>query len=1797
MRVDPSQLQSILDSDKTKARQQAYACQAQIDAVYDVVKSDSRTQGAAYDSARAYLLRVKLPALQCQFVFLDTLVGDLDSDIAALDAFGGETLDSEELKANISLYDGLIDRLYKQQQEQQSLQREQSAAGQSTDASQRSIESIEHLAQVYEGARAELQRKLKVLYDYTGNGSIYSASQGEASRLKEAGEALGQVAYDPQSHTYDLSNVSDGSWNSQDMQSKYWRSVINLILDNKDAPASVRKYVLNELKGTNDSALFGGDPVNLSTGNFIHQRVFLRMGGLFPLSFSLFYNSVDEGDATIGKGWSQNLGLHVLRHDSGMVSVRMADGHEALFFPEGGQYVGATVEGSLTPRAEGGWSYTDALATEFLFDAEGTLVRMVDVDGSGADLAYDESGLLERVVSVSGERLDFHHEGGLLVRVSDATGRSIGLEHEGALLVALTDELGHTRRYGYDHLGRMASLTNPRGEVTLRNAYDEHGRVARQAFANGAEITYRFDESGHELTLVDQEGHESSYESDGLYRTVAYTRPDGTERFEYDRRNLKTAHTSRLGHTTRFRYDRAGRVRSITNAAGQTLAFERNEMGRPLEVRLDGKMLVRNTFDGQGHLTVREDALGRAVRLSYDATGRPIRLTQPDGSVVVLTRDARGNVTRIEGDPGIRVDYAYDELGRVVARTNADGGVTRYEYDARGKVVRVTNAVGDSRHYRYDACGNMVEMRDYDGLSLKRSYDAFGLLRTATDKMGEICSFEYDGLWRLSKMTDQLGASTTYAYDQFGRLESVTNALGESVCYEYDADDRCIQTTYPNGTQAHFDYDSLGRVIRVRDCSDAVTRLSYNRFGKVTQVVDPAGHRRTAEFDEVGQLVALTNEAGARTLLDYDAMGHVTAVTNPHGMRQAYEYLPGGLLGRSVGPSGVAVAYAYDACGRLCGIAQDGGETLSFERDLLGRITRATGASSWSRQYGYDALGRCSSVRDANGHLTRYSRNGFGELAQTIDALGGVTTFDYDARGSLVDVMRSDGKGSSRRTRYERDPLGRVSKVIDPLGNETAYDYDALGHLAHVMDADGCTTSYGYTPTGALREIGYADGRTVDFGYDTLGQLVDVRDWLGSTSIKRDAMGRMLSTQDCAGNVVRYEWGMAGELTGLTYPDGGRVSYEYDDCGRLMRLNARHTSVTYEYDHMSRLARKSTSDGLETRYTRDAMGRVTSMTHRDAAGELMRLGFGYDAEGNKVRRSVRHRNLPEGDSELTYAYDALNRLVGVNRDGSPLRSYGYDAFGNRVWDEQLGEHTDYVYDAADRLLHMTRDGRTTDFSYDGRGNLRVVSGGGHDERSYDYDATNRLVRATSQGDGTRTVRYAYDGLGQRIMQSLVDERDPEGAQTTRYVHDLSRVGRNLLQRSDDSGCESLVWNGAPVVAFSDSRTKWFACDELGSPLEALSADGGSVGAVGYDEFGQVTGGDPSALSGLSFAAYGLDPLSDMLFAEAREYSPQMGRFVSRDRHASMGGVPQTLNKYSYCWNSPLGYVDVNGLWPTWQDVCDGVESVTESVFEGANEAWNNVSEPVRQVVSGVCANALHGLREVGEYDFKDAAADVAAKVAPFSPWAAAGIYAAGNMPSAVFGVNDISDVAAAFTQSPLGEQALDLASFSRDEYGVYHARQDCWQAPFGYNDLYDDAFKQLTSARPKKFGFTVDGTNYTLWLWKGDYFNLGAGAESGIYRGNGFHQQSATDTNLSMTLNLYDKDGNVIFVYDPGQPNWWTTGFNPDVQDAHQEDLIAYGSVDFSANPELWDAFYAEHSGDPGWCFDEERKVAYYAWQ
>ena len=80
-----------------------------------------------------------------------------------------------------------------------------------------------------------------------------------------------------------------------------------------------------------------------------------------------------------------------------------------------------------------------------------------------------------------------------------------------------------------------------------------------------------------------------------------------------------------------------------------------------------------------------------------------------------------------------------------------------------------------------------------------------------------------------------------------------------------------------------------------------------------------------------------------------------------------------------------------------------------------------------------------------------------------------------------------------------------------------------------------------------------------------------------------------------------------------------------------------------------------------------------------------------------------------------------------------------------------------------------------------------------------------------------------------------------------------------------------------------------------------------------------------------------------------------------------------------------------------------------------------------------------------------------------------------------------------------------------------------------------------------------------------------------------------------MTLALYDKEGNVLMCYNPSDPQWWITGFEPMVQKAKADELVVIGSIDFSTNPELWEAYKKKYGIDVSkLCFDEENKILYY---
>ena len=185
---------------------------------------------------------------------------------------------------------------------------------------------------------------------------------------------------------------------------------------------------------------------------------------------------------------------------------------------------------------------------------------------------------------------------------------------------------------------------------------------------------------------------------------------------------------------------------------------------------------------------------------------------------------------------------------------------------------------------------------------------------------------------------------------------------------------------------------------------------------------------------------------------------------------------------------------------------------------------------------------------------------------------------------------------------------------------------------------------------------------------------------------------------------------------------------------------------------------------------------------------------------------------------------------------------------------------------------------------------------------------------------------------------------------------------------------------------------------------------------------------------------------------------------------------------------------------------------------------------------------------------------------------------------AVMGDNDTENEVLA----RLGSRLLNFKADTSGE--MVHSQMRTWQAIGGYSNLYDNVFETFTDKNmsKQKFVFTDGKMDYVLWVWRGDYLNLGAGAEMGIYKRSAEMTKSIqqseklssldqyfTDYDLSMPMSLYlydytqnqDKtiEINNLISWEPETDQWWITGFNPStVGKADVKKQVMIGSVDFS---------------------------------
>ena len=326
-------------------------------------------------------------------------------------------------------------------------------------------------------------------------------------------------------------------------------------------------------------------------------------------------------------------------------------------------------------------------------------------------------------------------------------------------------------------------------------------------------------------------------------------------------------------------------------------------------------------------------------------------------------------------------------------------------------------------------------------------------------------------------------------------------------------------------------------------------------------------------------------------------------------------------------------------------------------------------------------------------------------------------------------------------------------------------------------------------------------------------------------SFEHDDLGRQtkvkVGTRELSANT--YNAG-AQTLANVTYGNGGKVSYEYDQFKRV-------TGVKYDDESANRFEYEYGADG-RVAYVKDTNLKRTVWTERDLADRPARLHIMNTDDGSVVYRTKlaydNYNNLSEfkedvGGSEYatTYTYDSDNRPTAV-KFGTDTEKvvYTYDELGRMATRKQYNGSSSTVRNSA---TYSYLAGSQSASGYTSC--TPLVSGINQTgiDFSYGYEAKTANITSEARTGGSYggTTTYAYDSMGQ-----LVRVNDPVENATWVYTYDL---GGNILNKKKYVYTTGTVGSVQQTIPYTYGDTNW---------KDKLTKYNGVT--LTYDDMGNVT---------------------------------------------------------------------------------------------------------------------------------------------------------------------------------------------------------------------------------------------------------------------------------------------------------------------------------------------------------------------
>lgn len=674
------------------------------------------------------------------------------------------------------------------------------------------------------------------------------------------------------------------------------------------------------------------------------------------------------------------------------------------------------------------------LVSTSAWNSDGTLASVTDGDGPTHTTSFSgwTRGVPETVTYADG-------------KTESAVVNSAGW------ITSITDENHFTTNYGYDAMGRLASIAYPTGDDVAWNP-----TLLSFTPVSSSELGIP---GGHWKQVV-QTGNDYA-----VTYYDAFWRPLVSEHYDNTSSSLKAATLSQ----TAQRYDAGGRKVFTSYPANNITSYATANIGTHY-----------STYDALDRVTeVDQDwyldaQVGRLVTTTAYLSGFKTQVTDPKGNITVTSYQAYGQPTTewpvsISAPDGQQTAIKRDVFGKPQSLTrNGTALIRSYVYNAYQQLCKRFEPETSATAFGYDNAGNLAWSAS--GLPLP---DPSNCDASAAQSSGRIVTRAYDVRNRVTALTYADHASdTTYGYAPDGALTSQTmyNA-GQPVTTRYSYDMRRLLTgaaltlTTPNTKtfSIGYDYDANGHLLATTWPDSRTLSYAPNALGQPTQV---GSYATGATYFPNGALASFNYGSGAV---------HTTS-ENTRGLISGSSDVLNGTAGMDFG-------YDYDGDGNVAAISDNLPShvgNVDMKYDALDRLTEADSPMFGGDDralYSYDVLDNLLTTRVGNVSYG-YSYNNNNQLSALT---GGVqTSYTYDVQGNLA---------SKNQQPYQFDQGNRLRNVP----GIASYLYDAAGRRVQKIEQG----------TGTLLDSQYSKAGQLLFQWNPATQDATDYIYLGDTLVAK----------------------------------------------------------------------------------------------------------------------------------------------------------------------------------------------------------------------------------------------------------------------------------------------------------------------------------------------------------------------------------------------------------------------------------------------------------------------------------------------------------------------------------------------------------------------------------------------------------------------------------------------------------------------------------------------------------------------